>query len=125
VQRFVEGQDRAQFMVLPECLDNFVREYNPVGVALVADAAVQPCANHSGSRRGACPVYLSARARRGSFGSLPKLAFKSGRNSILARIYFFDRAGDYVALVGVIQVNLAASEYDCAKKVGRASVRKG
>jgi hypothetical protein len=35
---------------------------------------------------------------------------------ILARIYFFDRAGDYVARVGVIQINFVASEYDYAKK---------
>jgi hypothetical protein len=37
----------------------------------------------------------------------------------LARIYFFNRAGDYVARVGVI-----ASKYDYAKKVGRALVGK-
>jgi hypothetical protein len=34
---------------------------------------------------------------------------------ILARISFFDRAGDYVARVGVIQVNFVASEYDYKK----------
>src|SRR6201984_1082833 len=32
VKRFVEGQDRAQLMVLPECLDDFVGEDNPVRV---------------------------------------------------------------------------------------------
>jgi hypothetical protein len=42
----------------------------------------------------------------------------------LARIYFFNRAGDYVARVGVIQVNFVASKYDYAKKVGRALVGK-
>src|ERR1700746_4094845 len=30
VKRFVEGQDRAQLMLLPECLDDFVGEDNPV-----------------------------------------------------------------------------------------------
>jgi hypothetical protein len=32
VKRFVEGQDRAQLMLLPECLDDFVGEDNPVRV---------------------------------------------------------------------------------------------
>ena len=32
VTRFVEGQDRAQLMLLPECLDDFVGEDNPVRV---------------------------------------------------------------------------------------------
>jgi transposase len=32
VKRFVEGQDRAQLMLLPECLDDFVGEHNPVRV---------------------------------------------------------------------------------------------
>ena len=30
MKRFVEGQDRAQLMLLPECLDDFVGEDNPV-----------------------------------------------------------------------------------------------
>jgi hypothetical protein len=32
VKRFVEGQDRAQLMLLPECLDDFVGEDNTVRV---------------------------------------------------------------------------------------------
>jgi transposase len=32
VKRFVEGQDRAQLMLLPQCLDDFVGEDNPVRV---------------------------------------------------------------------------------------------
>ena len=32
VKRFVEGRDRAQLMLLPECLDDFVGEDNPVRV---------------------------------------------------------------------------------------------
>jgi transposase len=32
VKRFVEGRDRAQLMLLPECLDDFVGEGNPVRV---------------------------------------------------------------------------------------------
>jgi transposase len=32
VKRFVEGRDRAQFMLLPKCLDDFVGEDNPVRV---------------------------------------------------------------------------------------------
>jgi transposase len=32
VKRFVEGQDRAQLILLPECLDDFVGEDNPVRV---------------------------------------------------------------------------------------------
>jgi hypothetical protein len=32
VKRFVEGQDRAQLMLLPECLDDSVGEDNPVRV---------------------------------------------------------------------------------------------
>src|SRR5215471_5024993 len=32
VKRFVEGQDRAQLVLLPECLDDFVGEDNPVRV---------------------------------------------------------------------------------------------
>ena len=32
MKRFVEGQDRAQLMLLPECLDDFVGEDNPVRV---------------------------------------------------------------------------------------------
>ena len=42
----------------------------------------------------------------------------------LARNYFFNRAGDYVVRVGVIQVNFVASKYDYAKKVDRALVGK-
>jgi len=32
VKRFVEGQDRSQLVLLPECLDDFVGEDNPVRV---------------------------------------------------------------------------------------------
>jgi transposase len=32
VKRFVEGQDRAQLILLPECLDNYVGENNPVRI---------------------------------------------------------------------------------------------
>jgi transposase len=32
VKRFVEGRDRAQLMLLPECMDDFVGEDNPVRV---------------------------------------------------------------------------------------------
>src|ERR1700751_6093314 len=32
VKRFVEGQERAQLILLPECLDDFVGEDNPVRV---------------------------------------------------------------------------------------------
>ena len=42
----------------------------------------------------------------------------------LGRIYFFDKAGDYVARVGVIQLNFVTSEYDYAKKGGRACVAR-
>src|SRR5215467_2013566 len=32
VKRFIEGQDRGQLTLLPECLDDYVGEDNPVGV---------------------------------------------------------------------------------------------
>jgi transposase len=32
MKRFVEGEDRNQVMLLPECLDDFVVEDNPVRV---------------------------------------------------------------------------------------------
>src|SRR5215469_13975090 len=32
VKRFIEGRDRAQLMLLPECLDDFIEEDNPVRV---------------------------------------------------------------------------------------------
>ena len=32
VKRFVEGQDRGQLILLPECLDDYVGENNPVRV---------------------------------------------------------------------------------------------
>jgi transposase len=32
MKRFIEGQDRAQSILLPECLDDFVDEGNPVRV---------------------------------------------------------------------------------------------
>src|SRR6516165_9302878 len=32
MKRFIEGQDRTQLMLLPECLDDFVGEDNPVRV---------------------------------------------------------------------------------------------
>ena len=32
MKRFVEGQDRAQLILLPECLDDYVGEDNPVRV---------------------------------------------------------------------------------------------
>jgi len=39
MSRFVEGQDRQQVTLLPECLDDFIGEDNPVRVvdALVAE----------------------------------------------------------------------------------------
>ena len=39
VKRFVEGQDRDQLILLPECLDDYVGENNPVRVvdAFVAE----------------------------------------------------------------------------------------
>jgi hypothetical protein len=88
------------------------------------NGAVRPslCANQSRSRRSACPVYYPHERDAAPSALLPKVAFNSGRNS--CPDYFFDRAGDYVALVGVIQVNFVASKYDYAKKVGRALVGK-
>jgi len=32
MKRFVEGQDRGQLILLPECLDDYVGEENPVRV---------------------------------------------------------------------------------------------
>ena len=32
MKRFVEGQDRSQLILLPECLDDYVGEDNPVRV---------------------------------------------------------------------------------------------
>jgi transposase len=32
MSRFVEGQDRQQVTLLPECLDDFIAEDNPVRV---------------------------------------------------------------------------------------------
>jgi transposase len=32
VKRFIEGQDREQLILLPECLDDYVGEDNPVRV---------------------------------------------------------------------------------------------
>ena len=32
MKRFIEGEDRAQVTLLPECLDDFVVEDNPVRV---------------------------------------------------------------------------------------------
>ena len=41
MSRFVEGQDRQQVTLLPECLDDFIAEDNPVRVvdAFVAELA--------------------------------------------------------------------------------------
>ena len=80
------------------------------------NGAVRPslCANQSRSRRSACPVYYP---HERDAAPLPKLVFNSVRNS--CPDLFFNRAGDYVARVGVI-----ASKYDYAKKVGRALVGK-
>ena len=38
MSRFVEGQDRSQVTLIPECLDDFIAEDNPVRVV---DAFVQ------------------------------------------------------------------------------------
>ena len=38
MSRFVEGQDRSQVTLIPECLDDFITEDNPVRVV---DAFVQ------------------------------------------------------------------------------------
>ena len=38
MSRFVEGQDRNQVMLIPECLDDFIAQDNPVRVV---DAFVQ------------------------------------------------------------------------------------
>jgi len=32
MKRFIEGEDRSQVTLLPECLDNFIAEDNPVRV---------------------------------------------------------------------------------------------
>ena len=32
MKRFVEGQDRGQLILLPECLDDYIGEENPVRV---------------------------------------------------------------------------------------------
>jgi transposase len=32
MKRFVEGDDRKQFALLPECVDDYIREDNPVRV---------------------------------------------------------------------------------------------
>ena len=32
MKRFIEGQDRAQITLLPECLDDYIAEDNPVRV---------------------------------------------------------------------------------------------
>ena len=42
MSRFVEGQDRQQVTLLPECLDDFIAEDNPVRVvdAFVAELAL-------------------------------------------------------------------------------------
>lgn len=39
MSRFIEGQDRSQVTLLPECLDDFIAEDNPVRVvdAFVAE----------------------------------------------------------------------------------------
>ncbi|SRR6266480_3436365 len=42
VKRFVEGQDRSQLVLLPECLDDFVGEDNPVRVVDAFLLAIHP-----------------------------------------------------------------------------------
>jgi transposase len=32
MKRFIEGEDRKQVTLLPECLDDFIAEDNPVGI---------------------------------------------------------------------------------------------
>src|SRR5215470_11455589 len=81
--RFVQRRDRAQFMLLLECLDDLGREGNPVRVGLRAHAAVQPLRkpiSKSPQRLSGLFIHTSDAAPS---GPLPKLAFKSGRNSIL------------------------------------------
>ena len=80
------------------------------------------CANHLEVAAALVRLFIGTSATR-----LLRVFYLSSLSKAvgaLARIYFLDRAGDYVALVDVIQVNFAASKYDCAKKVGRSSVRK-
>ena len=57
MKRFIEGEDRRQATLLPDCLDDYVTEDNPVRVievfiaALLSSANVAPAAPLPGRRR--------------------------------------------------------------------------
>ena len=59
MKRFIEGADRSQVTLLPECLDDFIAEDNPVRVV---DAFVEELDLHdAGLRRHGCLPPRAAR----------------------------------------------------------------
>jgi transposase len=49
MKRFIEGEDRAQITLLPECLDDYVAEDNPVRVVEVFVGKRQSMATRTSS----------------------------------------------------------------------------
>jgi hypothetical protein len=76
VARFVEGQDRQQVTLLPECLDDFVAEHNPVRVvdAFVAELNLAALGSTS-PRMMSTNVPLGSERSTGSRGK--KTAYRS------------------------------------------------
>jgi transposase len=58
MSRFVEGQDRSQVTLIPECLDDFLAEDNPVRVV---DAFVQELDLSALGFKARCPHPQGAR----------------------------------------------------------------
>ena len=67
MKRFIEGEDRKQVTLLPECLDDFVAEDNPVRIieAFVEELELASLAP-AGTGRYPAPVDQSVRAADGS-----------------------------------------------------------
>ena len=53
MKRFIEGEDRSQVTLLPECLDDYIAEDNPVRVvdAYVEELDLQSSGSRARSRR--------------------------------------------------------------------------
>jgi transposase len=58
MKRFIEGEDRKQVTLLPECLDDFIAEDNPVRII---DAFVEELELGSVGFNGATPSATPAR----------------------------------------------------------------
>lgn len=64
--RYVEGRDRQQVTLLPECLEDYIAEDNPLGSSTGAKAKIvrevlgKPKSKHDSLRREQLPVWFGA-----------------------------------------------------------------